>query len=274
MADYGRGGQAAGTRAPGTAVAPGRAAYSYSAADADKYLKDDERAALAGATAKAGEADTLSNKKKKVNRQVRQRAEAADQVGRLREVAGSRAITDYNNQAMTHSKPWLQTAKDGLIAAQGTAPANDDRSGNTAITSWGAQDMGQALATRGRLSQLANEVGTAGTDRSLIGGRAANKELDRQDKDGQYVTTRQQEGSNSPNARYADQVAYRPREIADYGVTTIADADAAYTGMSGGMTTKYDDDVDTNRKGKKPKLASQDRSFNWRHRTTLAGQLR
>ncbi len=239
---YGRGSAASASRAQ---AGDSGSAYQYAASAADKYLQTEERSALSSATEMAGRPDRTGSKKRR-NRQADKRATAAEQVGRLREVASTRALDDFNAAGLQHSKPWLQKASQGLIASTGEVDA--DAAYGAQTTAYGSVGVEAARETRGKLSQLAGV--TTGVDRNLFGSAAVRNQASKQSR-GQYQTTHQftEREKNVAEMSGADV----SDTVVDYGVTSVVDAARAYTGISGGTNTVYDNDPTTTTAGKRKK---------------------
>ena len=239
----------AGTYGRGSAASAGRAqagasgsAYQYAASSADRYLQADERTALSSATAKAGEADRSGGFKGQRKKQAKKRASAAEQAGRLREVAGTRALEDFNRAGIQHSKPWLQKAEQGLIAATG-GPVDADAAYGSPTTGFGSVGVGAARETRGKLAALAGATG-AGIDKNLLGGATDRGRAEAQSMFGQKQVLTQ---AGTARTQLEREIPSRVQsEVSqDFGVTTIADASRAYTGLEGGTRTVYDEDPTT-----------------------------
>jgi len=99
--NYGRGGAASTGAAQKASVG---SAYEFTPRNAMSYLTGEEQVAYGRTMASSGKGMYGQAKK--------------EQLRRLRDLAASRALTDFESQNMQYSKPWLHKASAGLITAE------------------------------------------------------------------------------------------------------------------------------------------------------------
>jgi hypothetical protein len=116
---YGRGGVSS-TRSSHTRG--DTSAYDFSARSAQDYLTGDESKAYGSAMDTLASTPRMkkSGKIKKAKKTLWRHKDAIDRAGRLRDVASTRVLGDFQETATQHSKPWLQRASEGLVAGETT----------------------------------------------------------------------------------------------------------------------------------------------------------
>jgi hypothetical protein len=107
----------------GAATSAGRGgnydAYDWKAKDAKGYLSASENIGYESAIGFMGKDHRLkTNKVHNVERRITETKQAGELASKYRDIAGGRAFGAYAAGATQHSKPWLRTAKEGLLNAR------------------------------------------------------------------------------------------------------------------------------------------------------------
>lgn len=115
MANYGRGGVA---RSSSAQRGRGPSAYDFNAKSAEDYLTAEELKNYTGAKQLLASNPKMQASGKVKIKDITKQRQAIEKARRLREIAAGRVLGDFIERGTTLSKPWLQKASQGLIAAE------------------------------------------------------------------------------------------------------------------------------------------------------------